>query len=68
MFVSSTGYFLFKAASMIEMSQTFYVSLVELAALVHFAIQFWKITKMAELIDTIDELLEKSSLKHFFAC
>lgn len=60
MFISSTGYIMLEATSIIEISQTFYVSVSEFACLIQFAITFWKITQMAALIDTIDEFFEKS--------
>lgn len=63
MFILTTGYLLFEAESIIEMSQSLYVALTELAGFIHFAITLWKMPKMAELIDTIDKFIEKSLLK-----
>lgn len=63
MFILTTGYLLFEAESIIEMSQSLYVALTELAGFIHLAITLWKMPKMAELIDTIDKFIEKSLLK-----
>lgn len=58
--VSLTGYFLFKASTIIEHTQTFYILSFHIASCLNLFISFYKRPEIFELMDKVNELFQKS--------
>lgn len=65
MFISTAGYFLFKATTFFERAETFYVSLTELICVFNFLNQFWQMSKILDLIQQFEDFIEKSEFEYF---
>lgn len=66
MSMSTIGFFLFKATTLFERAETFYVSVTELLCTSNFLIQFCKMGKIFELIEKYEEFIEKSKKLYIF--
>lgn len=58
--VSLAGYFLFKASTTIERTQTFYLFLFQFVCILNYVISFLKSSEIVELMDKMEQLFDKS--------
>lgn len=65
MFISTAGFLLFKATTLFERGETFYVSLSELACVSNFLNLFWHMSTILDLIEEYEGYIEKSKLEYF---
>lgn len=61
--ISLAGYFLFKASTTIEHTQTFYILLFHIACSLNLVISFFKKREIFETMEKADELFQKSKFK-----
>lgn len=59
-FISSVAYFLYKAKTIEEHVQTFYISLTALCITIDFLTMCWKMTNILQLIEKYEEFIKKS--------
>lgn len=60
--ISAMAYFLFKAHSIVEHADSFYVFSTGLANAIITTISIWKISNIFQLIEKFEEFIEKSEL------
>lgn len=60
MFLSTTGYIIFEATTILEYAATLYVSATELAIMVHFMVIYLKIENILQLIEMMEKLIKRS--------
>lgn len=58
--IASTAFLLFKANTIQELADSFYVSLTHAVCLVYIMINIWKITDILQLIDQYEQFIQKS--------
>lgn len=63
MFLSTTGYIIFTAASILEYAAALYVSTTELAIMVNLAMMHLKFNDVLELIKMLEKLVNKSKFQ-----
>lgn len=67
MFLSTTGYIIFKAASTVEYAAAMYVSATELAIMVNFSVIYFKMDDILQLIELMELLIEDSMIQFHFS-
>lgn len=65
-FISATAYFIFKAKTITEYVQCFYVSLSMLCISIAFTSMCWKMRDILYLIEEFKEFIQKSEFKYLW--
>lgn len=60
--ISTFGFFLFKATSAIERTQTFYICLTHIGCTINFLTSFSKMSVLLDLIEKFEEFFQRSEL------
>lgn len=68
MFLSTTGFIIFEAATILEYAAAMYVSTTELAIMVNISVIYWKIDDILQLTDMMEKRIEQSKKIQFSNC
>lgn len=63
-FISTTAFLIFDASTVIELTETYFISLTILAVTANFFVHFWKTVNALDLIAKFEEFIKKSKLKN----
>lgn len=62
--ISTTAYLMVDATTVIELAETYFISLTTLAVTANFFVHFWKTSNALHLIAKFEEFIDRSKLKN----